>query len=186
MHDHDHDRHDPTSPDGRGDLFAELYDELHGMAERSFRGERAGHTLQPTALVNEAFLRVAKAQNQFNDGVHVKAIAARAMRQALIDHARGRGAVKRGGRIVRVTFDDALTPGASSNLDIIDLDDALQRLAELNPRQAQVVELRFFAGMTVDEAADVLEVSTGTIAGDWRFAKAWLASTLGGDDHDDA
>ena len=140
------------------------------------RRERQGHTLQTTALVNEAFIRLVDAQQvRWNDRAHFLGISARLMRRVLVDHARARGYQKRGGGTQRVTLDEARIAGSETSLNVIALDRALERLAALKPREAKVVELRFFGGLSVEETADVLQVSADTIKRDWRLAKAWLA-----------
>lgn len=146
------------------------------------RRERREHTLQPTALVNEAFLRLIDTRSvRWNDRSHFVAIAARLMRRVLVDHARARGYRKRGGQADRTAFDDALAKGSNAtSLNVIAVDRALDALAAIDPRKARVVELRFFAGLSIEETANVLHVSTDTIKRDWRLAKAWLSRELGG------
>jgi RNA polymerase sigma-70 factor, ECF subfamily len=160
-------------------LFALVYDELHALARAYFRRQHRSHTLQPTALVNEAFLRlVDQTCVEWNSRAHFLAVAAQAMRQILIDHARGRIRTKRGGRLCRVAMDEAATPLTDSNLELLSLDEALQKLAALDERQSRIVELRFFGGMTVDEVAHVLGVSKSTVESEWRMARAWLHREL--------
>ena len=155
--------------------------ELRRLAGAYMRRERVGHTLQTTALVNEAFMRLVDAkQVRWKDRAHFLGISARLMRRVLVDHARARGYRKRGGGARRVTFDEALVAGPETSLNVIALDRALEGLALLEPRQAKVVELRFFGGLSVEETADVLHLSTDTIKRDWRLAKAWLARELEG------
>ena len=150
--------------------------ELRRLARAHMRRERQGHTLQTTALVNEAFIRLVDAQQvRWNDRAHFLGISARLMRRVLVDHARARGYQKRGGGAQRVTLDEARIAGSETSLNVIALDRALERLAALKPREAKVVELRFFGGLSVEETADVLQVSADTIKRDWRLAKAWLA-----------
>ena len=167
---------DPTS------LLAEqLYGELHRLAAVYLRGESPGHTLQPTALVHEAFLRLSSQHVEWQDRAHFLGIAANTMRRILVDHARRRSADKRGGALGAVTIDDNLASDASdarSPLDVLVLDDALERLAALDPRAARVVELRFFGGLDVEEVATVLEISPASVKRDWSFARAWLAREL--------
>jgi len=159
-------------------LLATAYTELHGIAERHMSRERADHTLQPTALVHEAFLRlVGGVTLPFEDRLHFFRAASQVMRRVLVDHARARNAAKRGSDL-RVTLDDASGAVTNRSIDLLVLDDALTRLAAVEPRWAQVVELRFFAGLEVTEVADALGVSAPTVKRDWRFAKAWLASEL--------
>ena len=157
-------------------LFDLLYRELRGLAVSAMRSERGDHTLQPTALVHEAFLRLADDTSSIENRRHFFGIAATAMRRILVEHARARHAVKRGGHAPRVSIDDVAV-AAPSILDPVDLealDAALTHLAALDPRQARVVELRYFAGLTVDETADVLDASPRTVKRDWQMARAWL------------
>lgn len=138
-------------------------------------GERAGHSLQATVLVNEAYLRLVDAKDvAWHDRTHFLAVAARVMRRILVDHARARRARKRGGPAVRVTFTEALLVTNDSREDFVALDDALHALAAFDDRKSRVVELRFFGGLSVEETASVLKVSPATVMGDWRLAKAWL------------
>jgi RNA polymerase sigma-70 factor, ECF subfamily len=163
------------------DLLPIVYDELRAMAARRLQNERTDHTLQPTALVNEAFLRLAdQTQVDWQGKAHFCAVAATMMRRVLLDHARKRAAVKRQGDLKRVPFEETLLPDISSKpVDIVMLNDLMARLAELNPRHARVFELRCFGGLNVKETAVVLDVSEATVKNDWRFARAWLASQLG-------
>lgn len=160
-------------------LLARLYEDLHGIAAAYLSRERAGHTLQPTALLHEAYLKLIKSDVA---GAETRraflGIAARSMRQVLVDHARTRGRTKRGGDRARVTLDEMLLEQEKRGLDVLELNDALSRLADLHARQAQVVELRFFGGMKHSEIADVLDVSVKTVESDWRMARAWLRTTL--------
>jgi len=156
----------------------DVYEDLRRLAEAYFRRQDPGHTLQPTALVHEAWLRLAQGP-AIADREHFLAVAATAMRQILVDHARRRGAAKRGGDASRITLDDAVSPAPAPALDLLDLDAALTMLARLDPRKARVVELRFFAGLTLAEVAAVLHVSAVTIGTDWRMARAWLSRELG-------
>lgn len=145
-------------------------------------GERGGHTLQATALVNEVYVRLVDAKAvAWHDRAHFLAVAARAMRRILVDHARGKQAHKRGDDLVKVTFDEALVVSNDSADDFIALDDALQSLAEFSPRKSRVIELRFFGGLSVEETASVLEVSADTVMRDWRLAKAWLQREMRGE-----
>ncbi|WP_396627160.1 sigma-70 family RNA polymerase sigma factor [Luteitalea sp.] len=157
-----------------------VYDELRRVASAALRRERADHTLQPTALVHEAFLRLAGATEvPWRDRGHFVAIAARVMRQVLVDHARGRGALKRGHALVRIPLegvDVAQMPG--SDVDLVVLDQALERLAALDERQARIVELRFFGGLTVEETAALIGASARTVKRDWQMARAWLKREL--------
>lgn len=158
--------------------FRSLYDEMHRIASRQFGREREGHTLQPTAVVNEAYLKlVGQAELPEGRPSDILGIAAHAMRQVLIDHARRHQAEKRGGNLRRTTLDD---PGFEVNLDdLIAVDAALGRLDRIDRRLRQVVELRFFGGLTVEETAEVLEVTPRTVHRDWAKARAWLHSQLG-------
>jgi len=150
-------------------------------------GERAGHSLQATVLVNEAYLRLVDGKSvQWQDRVHFLAVAARVMRRILVDHARTRGAQKRGGPVARVTFDEALFVTNEPRADFVALDDALQALAVFDERKSRVIELRFFGGLSVEETALVLKVSPTTVSGDWRLAKAWLQREMRARPSDDA
>ncbi len=164
--------------DASESLLDLVYDELRGLASALFARERDGHTLQPTALVNEAWLRLADHLDHVEDRVHFFAIAAQAMRRVLVDHARRCRRKKRGDGYQRVTLDDRLGWVQSEGYELVELDDSLTRLATLNPRHARVVELRILGGLTIAEAASVLGVSTSTIECDWFTAKAWLRTEL--------
>jgi len=155
--------------------------ELRRLARGYMRRERGGHTLQTTALVNEAFLRLTDARRiRWQDRAHFLAISARLMRRVLVDHARARGYLKRGGGAQRVTLNEWLAATPAPALDVVALDRALSALAAVDPRKAQVIELRFFGGLTVEEAAEVLGVSPDTVKRDWRLAKLWLLRELEG------
>ena len=161
-------------------LIEILYGELHGIASRYLGGERRDHTLQTTALVNELYLRLfGNGKVSWENRAHFFAVSAQTLRRILIDHARSRSADKRSGKRVRVAL-ECLGPadGGQSDEDLLAIDQALGRLAQLEPRSARVVELRFFAGLTEDEVAEVLGVSIITVKRDWRFARAWLMSQL--------
>jgi len=152
--------------DARATLFDVLYRELRRLAEAAMRAERVNHTLQPTALVHEAFLRLASDQGRFESRAHFLGVAAGAMRRVLVDHARGRNAQKRGRGATLVTvqdLDDLPQPAATEDLDLVVLDDALSRLTVLDARQGQIVELRFFGGLSVEETAAVVGVSERTV-----------------------
>ncbi len=157
-------------------LFDLLYRELRGLAVSAMRSERGNHTLQPTALVHEAFMRLADDTAAIENRRHFFGVAASAMRRILVEHARARHAAKRGGHAPRVSIDDVsvAAPAALDPVDLESLDAALTELARLDPRQARVVELRYFAGLTVEEAADVLGASPRTVKRDWQMARAWL------------
>jgi len=160
------------------DLFSATYEELRRLAA-SVRRNDPSATLNPTALVNEAYLRLAGSLRMMPDSpLHFKRIAARAMRQVLVDAARRRAAQKRGGAIALVTFDDSLDANLTSSKEVLALDAALDDLARMEPRQAQLVEYRFFGGLDLSETATLLEVSESTAARDWRAARAWLAVEL--------
>jgi RNA polymerase sigma factor (TIGR02999 family) len=160
-------------------LMPLVHDELQRIARRCLHGERANHSVQATELVNEAYLRLVDVQHvDWQNRTHFLAMSARLMRRVLVDLARSRGADKRGGGAVRVTFDEAAIVGVGPEADVIRLDDALQALAVLDERKSRVVELRFFGGLTVDETAAVLEVSPKTVLRDWEFARAWLQREL--------
>jgi RNA polymerase sigma factor (TIGR02999 family) len=152
--------------------------ELRNLARRLMRGERGGHTLQTTALVNEAYMRLVDlARVRWHDRAHFFAMSARLMRRILVDHARSRAYLKRGGRARRVSLDDTLLV-TDRGADLVALDDALAALATIDARKVHVVELRFFGGLTVDETAEALHVSPETVMRDWRFAKTWLLREL--------
>ena len=164
-----------------------LEGELHRIARRFMAGERAGHSLQATALVNEAYLRLIDvSQIDWQNRAHFLAMAARLMRRILVDSARARRNQKRGGDAVRITLDPDLIPASHTSPDLIALDDALTALAQLDSRRSQVIELRFFGGLTVEETAVVLKVAPDTVMRDARLAKAWLARELSGAKRDDA
>jgi RNA polymerase sigma factor (TIGR02999 family) len=155
--------------------------ELRKLARAYMARERPGHTLQTTALVNEAFLRLVDAQRVTWQGrAHFFGIAARLMRRVLVDHARARGFQKRGGGARTVPIDETLLVSRAPDVDLFALDQVLSALTEVDDRKARVVEMRFFAGMTVEETADALGVSTDTVKRDWRVAKLWLLRALGG------
>jgi RNA polymerase sigma factor (TIGR02999 family) len=162
-----------------GHLTTLVYDELHRLADRYMRGERAGHTLQTTALVNEAYIRLVDSSRvQWQNRVHFFAIAAQLMRRVLVDFARRRRYQKRGGDWRKITLAEGFDVAARVDDDLVAVDEALQALANLDPRKAQVVELRFFAGLSLEETAEALQVSTDTVGRDWRAAKAWLTREL--------
>ncbi len=156
-----------------------LYPELRRLAHRLFRDERADHTLQPTALVHEAYLRLVDQTRAGWEGkAHFLAIAAKVMRRVLIDYARGRARQRRAGDRKIAALDSAVLPTEFTQAELLEVNAALEQLAALDPRQAQVVEMRFFGGMTLDEIAAALGVSKRTIEGDWTHAKAWLRRML--------
>ena len=172
---------------GRGDqsAFDELvplvHDELRRIARRHMRQERADHTLQATALVNEVFVRLIDGERvQWRNRAHFFALAARLMRRILVDSARAHGYQKRGGGAPVVSLDDALVVSPERSREIVALDDALQALAAIDPRKSQVVELRYFGGLSVEETAEALQVSRDTVLRDWRLARGWLLRELSG------
>ena len=190
----------PTTPDvtgllrawGAGDeraleaLLPSVYAELRRQARRAMRGEGTGHTLQPTALVHEAYLRLVHQQGmQWESRTQFFAVAAQLMRRILVDHARARRRTKRGGGATALTLSDADTGGVAADgtsdvagIDALDLDDALTRFAELDPGKARLVELRYFAGLSIPEAAAALGVSPATVGREWAVARAWLRREL--------
>jgi RNA polymerase sigma factor (TIGR02999 family) len=152
-----------------------LYQELKTLARHYLRHERDGHTLQSTALVHEAYVRLVQQEPpEWKNRHHFFGVAARLMRQILVDHARSSGSAKRGGKSVRLTLTDDIAGAGGPDLDILALDEALERLAALSPQQSQIVELRFFSGLSIEEAADVLDVSPATVKRSWTMARAWL------------
>ena len=170
----DDDAQTPPLPPAVRDLFAQVYEELRRVAANALRQERADHTLQPTALVHEAFLRLARAESlAILSRAHLFALAAQAMRRILVDHARTHRAQKRGNGL-RVSIDDIDPASPAPDVDLLALDRALVALAAIDPRQAQIVELRFFGGLTVDAVAEVVGVSARTVKREWHMARAWL------------
>jgi RNA polymerase sigma factor (TIGR02999 family) len=157
-----------------------VYSELRRLARRHLSRERSDHTLQSTALVHEAYLRLVDQRNvQWQNRAHFFGVAAQLIRRILIDHARARQAGKRGAGACLLSLDEALdAPSGGRPLDIVALDDALEQLAKIDPRQSRIVELRFFAGLTVQETAEVLNISTPTVNREWNAAKAWLFREL--------
>jgi RNA polymerase sigma-70 factor (ECF subfamily) len=157
------------------ELTPRVYRELHRLAKRHMAGERVDHTLQPTALVNEAYVRLIDWKNvHWQNRAHFMGVAARLMRRVLVDHARSRGYAKRGGGALKVTLDDTALVSKEKDAELLALDDALSRLSEMDERKCKVVELRFFGGLSVKETAEVLNVSPNTVLNDWDFAKSWL------------
>ncbi len=156
-----------------------LYDELRGLARYYLQNERKDHTLQPTALVNESFLKLIKEQDlKLENREHFLAIAAQIMRHILVDYARRRKTTKHGGEMTRLVFDEAFDKPIEKNFDLVMLDDALTYLAKLNPMHSQIVEMRFFGGMSIDEIAVVTGVSSRTVDRNWLVAKTWLYQEL--------
>jgi RNA polymerase sigma factor (TIGR02999 family) len=161
------------------ELVPMVYDDLRRLAHRYMAGERPGHTLQTTALVNEAYLRLAgSVQGTREDRIHFFAACSRSMRQILVDSARTRQALKRGGEVPQIELQEALAVAGQPSADLVAIDDALNALAAIDARKSQVVELRFFGGLSVQETAEVLKVSVETVHRDWRLAKSWLRREL--------
>jgi len=155
-----------------------VYDELHRLARRYMKGEHPGHSLQTTALVNEAYMRLVDYKSmQWQNRAHFFAVSAQLMRRILVDHAR-RHNLKRGGDVLHVSLDETPMVGGERAADLVALDDAMNLLGKLDPRKVQVVEMRFFGGLSVEETADVLKVSAVTVMRDWSTAKAWLYREL--------
>ena len=171
---------DPAACDA---LMAAVYDELRRLASSYLRGERKGHTLETSALIHEAFLRLAGSQpSGWSNRAQFFGISARVMRRILVDHARKRDAARRGGGVAATSLSGELPQIAGLRLDsLVELDEALTRLSRWNARQARVVELRFFGGFTVDETAEILAVCPRTVKNDWRVARAWLYDALHGE-----
>ena len=168
-----------------GDLSARdalvplVYDELRRIARRCLAGHRVDHTLQPTALVHEAYLRLARSDSaHWQDRVHFFALAAQMMRQILVDHARKQSAAKRGGNAFTVLVNEALAVSNEKSLDLVALDNAMKQLAELDPRQSQIVELRFFGGLSIEETAAIVNISPATIKREWATARLWLHQAM--------
>lgn len=162
-----------------GDLMPVVYSEIRKLAQSYLRRERSDHTLQATALVNEAYLKLIDQRAvHWNNRAHFFGIAAQIMRRILIDHARMKKADKRGSGMVPVVFDEALEVAAETNLDLIRLDEALQALEKLDPRQAKIVELRYFGGLSIEDTAEVTHLSPATIKREWAGARAWLRREL--------
>lgn len=170
-----------------GDLSARdalvplVYDELRRIARRCLAGQRPGHTLQPTALVHEAYLRLARRDSQDWQGrVHFFAMAAQMMRQILVDHARRQAAAKRGRNAVTLDVEEVPAVSKQPSLDLLALDDAMKELASLDSRQCQIVELRFFGGLSIEETARVLKISPATTKREWTTARLWLHQNMSG------
>lgn len=167
------------NPSAREQLVPVVYGELRRLAHHYMRGERAGHTLQTTALVNEVYVRLAGIDAlQWRDRTHFFAMAATLMRRVLVDYARQRGRDKRGGGVSVTSLNENVV-AATSSVDIVALDEALDRLAAIDPQQCRVVELRFFVGLSVEETAEALSISPATVKRDWATAKLWLYRELG-------
>ncbi len=161
------------------DLIPLVYDELHKVAAQYLRRQRPDHTLQPTALVNEAYLKLIDISDvNWQDRAHFFAFASQTMRHILVDHARGQVREKRGGGVQKLSLDEAISFAKEQEVDLLALDDALQQLAAIDEAQGKIVELRFFGGLTVEETAVVLHISPATVKREWRIAKAWLYKTM--------
>jgi RNA polymerase sigma factor (TIGR02999 family) len=159
----------------REELMTVVYNELHRLAHHYMKKEAPGHLLQTSALLNEAFLRLVDQRNvPWRNRAHFFGIAAQMMRRILVDYARSRCYAKRGGGLREISLDEALTICDQRSAEVVELDDALNQLAEIDPRKSQLVELRFFGGLSIKETAEVLSVSPGTVMRDWTLAKAWL------------
>jgi RNA polymerase sigma factor (TIGR02999 family) len=162
-------------------LMPLVYDELHRLAHQHMRREKPGNVLQTSALINEAYLRlVDEPQIHWQNRAHFFGIAARLMRRILVDEARKRNSAKRGGATIHVSLQDAMTVPQEQAANVVALDDALKSLEAIDSRQSVIVELRFFGGLSIEETADVLKVSPGTVMRDWTFARAWLKSEMTG------
>lgn len=155
-----------------------IYDELRRLAQHAMRGEREGHTLQPTALVHEAYMRLVEANVDWQDRVHFMATAATMMRRVLVDHAKSKGRIKRGGGAAKLPLEEAVIVAAEPSEDLVLLDEALERLAQHDARKARVVELKYFGGLNYDETAAALDISSATVDRELRMAKAWLYREL--------
>ena len=167
---------DSSAPE---ELLPLVYDELRKVAGGYLKNERPDHTLQATALVHEAYLRLVDWQNtSWQNRAHFFAVAAQIMRNILVDHARKKKAEIHGGNLQKLALDEAISFSQEKEVDLVDLDDALQELAKLDERQSKIVELRFFAGLTIEETAHAIGVSTMTVSREWNFAKAWLYRRL--------
>ena len=165
--------------DKAGDELTPLvYDELHKIAARMFRSERSGHTLQPTALVHEAYANLVGADVSWQDRAHFYSLAARMMRRLLVNHANAKNAAKRGGGALRVTLEESKTPAVDDSAELLDLDEALTMLAEFDERKAELIQLQYFGGLSFKEMAEVTNLSTSTLDRDLRFARAWLKDQL--------
>jgi RNA polymerase sigma-70 factor (ECF subfamily) len=166
----------------RDELMSIVYQELHRMAHHYMKQESRKHTLQTSALVNEAFVRLIDQRDvHWRNRAHFFAIAAQMMRRILVDYARNRRYAKRGGGKRDMSLDEALIVSAERSAEVVSLHEALERLAEIDPRKSQIVELRFFGGLSIEETAEVLAVSPGTVMRDWTLAKAWLRREMSSD-----
>ena len=165
--------------DAVDDLIPLVYDELHKVAAQYLRKQRPGHTLQPTALVNEAYLKLIDISSvSWQDRAHFFAVASQTMRHVLVDHARGRSRDKRGGAAQKVSLEEAVSFAKKQEVDLLALDEAMRELAAMDAQQSRIVELRFFGGLTIEETAVVLHISPATVKREWRIAKAWLLNRM--------
>ncbi|HMV47329.1 MAG TPA: sigma-70 family RNA polymerase sigma factor [Blastocatellia bacterium] len=162
----------------RDELIPLVYAELHRVAQNYLRRERRGHTLQSSALVHEAFLRLVDQRVAWRNRAHFFGIAAQMMRRILVDYARSRGNEKHGGDQLHLELDEALDAAAQRDAELVALDDALNSLAEIDPQQSRVIELRYFGGLTIEETAEALGISDTTVEREWRLARAWLRREL--------
>ena len=168
--------------DGMQQLVPLVYDALHDIAQNLLQGESPGNSLQPTALVNEAYLRLVDLTRiDWAGRTHFFAVGSTMMRRILVDHARARRRHKRGGQLKRITLSDDMQVSTRCDEDVLAIEDALEKLAKLDPRQAKVVEMRFYGGLTVEEVAEVLGVSKRTVESDWTMVRAWLRRELSGE-----
>lgn len=166
----------------RDELMSVVYEELHRLAHHYMRRESSGHTLQTSALVNEAFLKLVDQRNvHWQNRAHFFGIAAQMMRRILVDYARHRHYAKRGGGMREMSLDEALIVSDERSTEVVALDETLERLAKFDPRKSQIVEFRFFGGLSIEETAEVLAVSPGTVMRDWTLAKAWLRREMSSD-----
>ena len=164
------------------EIMPVVYDELRRLARRYLRRERAAQSLQATELVNEAYLRLVKDKTRaWQNRTHFLAIAATSMRQILVERARARTASKRGGSKVRITLDDAIASGGQKSFELLALDEAMNKLGDIDPQQARIVELRFFGGLTIEETAEALRTSPATVKREWTMARAWLGHEVRGE-----
>ena len=167
------------NPAALDDLLPMIQSQLHDIARGHLRHEQAGHSLEPSALVNELYLRLIDQERvSWRDRAHFFGVSAQIMRRILVDHARRKQSAKRGGELTRITLSDAIGTPESDQVDVVFLDDVLTRLGEIFPQQSRVVELRFFAGLTVEETAEALGISTATVSREWTMAKAWLRRAM--------
>jgi len=170
-------------PSALEQLVSRVHSELHRIAKRHMANESRPHTLETTALINEAYIRLVDSKNlRWNDRCHFFAVAARIMRRILVDHARARAARKRGGLAHRTSLNTAFLPGRRKSMDLMALDAALERLTEIDSRKSRIVELRVFGGLTIEETAETMQVAVITVRRDWQFALAWLRKELGAEE----